>query len=82
MPAFAHSEGGMLTDQQIDVLVHGIRAWAQPICRARDFRRTPRPPGMRSAGAAVYATFCASCHGPDGAAEKEAVPLPMLYLIL
>ncbi len=30
MPAFAQSAGGMLTDKQIDVLVSGIRSWAQP----------------------------------------------------
>src|SRR4029450_4599777 len=31
MPAFAKSEGGMLTDQQIDVLVRGMREhWSKP----------------------------------------------------
>jgi cytochrome c oxidase cbb3-type subunit III len=28
MPAFAQSAGGMLTNQQIDALVRGIRSWA------------------------------------------------------
>src|SRR5882724_1300702 len=28
MPAFAQSAGGPLTNQQIEVLVHGIRSWA------------------------------------------------------
>src|ERR1700741_4495280 len=27
MPAFAQSAGGMLTDKQIDAIVHGIRSW-------------------------------------------------------
>src|ERR1700689_2218162 len=30
MPPFAQSQGGMLTDQQIGVLVRGIRSWARP----------------------------------------------------
>ena len=31
MPAFAQKAGGMLTDAQIDILVHGIRTrWARP----------------------------------------------------
>ena len=35
MPAFAQSAGGMLTDEQIDVIVGGIRSWAKPDCSAR-----------------------------------------------
>ena len=66
MPPFAQSKGGMLTDEQIDVLVHGIRAWARA-----DFPREGLPPytgspGDPQRGAAVYATFCASCHGGVG----------------
>src|ERR1700722_6019784 len=30
MPAFARKSGGMLTEAQIDILVHGIRGWANP----------------------------------------------------
>src|ERR1700688_4594262 len=30
MPAFAQSAGGMLTDKQVDAIVHGIRSWAKP----------------------------------------------------
>ena len=30
MPAFAQSAGGMLTDEQIDAIVGGIRSWAKP----------------------------------------------------
>ena len=35
MPAFAQSAGGMLTDQQIDAIVGGIRSWAKPEARHR-----------------------------------------------
>ena len=40
MPAFAQSAGGMLTDEQIDAIVSGIRsAGRNPICFARLIRR-------------------------------------------
>src|SRR5262245_47220202 len=65
MSAFAQREGGMLTDQQIDSIVNGIRQrWGS--ARTMDF---PMPPyqasvhGNAEQGEAVYATFCASCHG-------------------
>ena len=50
MPAFAQSAGGMLTDQQIDAIVGGIRSWAKPDALPRrdspalhcaDSRRSP-----------------------------------------
>ncbi|MES1261877.1 MAG: c-type cytochrome [Acidobacteriota bacterium] len=74
MPAFAQGAGGMLTDRQIDALVRGIRAWARPDL----FHDTILPPyAERSAGdprrgAGVFATFCASCHGPDGQGGRKA----------
>ena len=68
MPAFAESAGGMLTDKQIDAIVRGIRSWAKP-----DALRNVTPPpyatkvaGDPPRGATVYATYCSSCHGPDG----------------
>jgi cytochrome c oxidase cbb3-type subunit 3 len=70
MTPFAQSKGGMLTDQQIDVLVHGIRAWAAPVpSEGLPPFRAPSP-GDPQRGAAVYATFCASCHGPGGQGTK------------
>jgi mono/diheme cytochrome c family protein len=69
MPAFAQRAGGMLTEKQIDALVGGIRSrWSRP-----DVLAGANPPsyGATSAGdihrgAAVYQTFCQSCHGADG----------------
>ena len=68
MPAFAQNAGGMLTDQQIDALVRGIRSWAKPDA-LRD--TTPPPytaqtPGDPQRGADVYRTYCSSCHGVEG----------------
>jgi cytochrome c oxidase cbb3-type subunit 3 len=72
MPAFAQSQGGILTDKQIDVLVGGIRTWARPDAR-RDASRpaySASAPGDAKHGADVYTTFCSSCHGVDGQGGK------------
>ena len=65
MPAFAQKAGGMLTDAQIEILVHGIRNWAKPVAE--------NPPGYASSGPGdpsrghtVFAASCTSCHGKDG----------------
>jgi cytochrome c oxidase cbb3-type subunit 3 len=62
MPAFAKKAGGMLTEAQIEILVHGIRNWAKPV------EQNPPPytssaPGDPSRGHEVFAASCASCHG-------------------
>jgi mono/diheme cytochrome c family protein len=73
MPAFAATSGGMLTDEQIEILVRGIRGWANP-----DALGGAVPPAYAAAagdaahGAAVYEKFCASCHGPAGAGGAKA----------
>lgn len=69
MPAFGQSAGGMLTDQQIDVLVHGMRIrWANPSALNGDNPPpyTPSAPGDAARGADVYQTACSACHGPGG----------------
>jgi cytochrome c oxidase cbb3-type subunit 3 len=75
MPAFARSSGGMLTDDQIDAIVHGIRThWARPDA-LRGAHAPPYAtgqPGDPQRGATVYATFCSSCHGPDGRGGSRA----------
>ena len=74
MPAFAKSAGGMLTDNQVDVIIRGIRErYSKPNALAG---LTPPPyaaqPGDPSRGAAVYDTFCSSCHGPAGTGGPKA----------
>ena len=74
MPPFAQSEGGMLTDRQINALVRGIRSWARPDA-VRDVNVPPyaaEPPGNPQRGADVFATFCSACHGPNGEGTKKA----------
>ncbi|SPE61442.1 Cytochrome c, class I [Verrucomicrobia bacterium] len=69
MPAFQKSAGGMLTADQIDILVRGMRErWAKP----KELLGAPLPPyaanhpGNASRGAQAYTTFCAGCHGLEG----------------
>lgn len=84
MPAFAQSEGGMLTDKQIDALVQGIRSWAKP----DSLRGTTAPPyavqgaGDPQRGANAYQTYCSSCHGPDGRGGKASSIVDGSYLAL
>jgi mono/diheme cytochrome c family protein len=73
-PAFALSAGGPLTDQQIDVLVQGIKdRWQRPDVVADyevpPYVTSPAPPsnaGSVDRGRAVFAATCAGCHGQDG----------------
>lgn len=68
MPAFAVASGGLLTDQQVDVLVRGLRArWAKG-----DVLAGQNPPPYKATGAGnsahgqqVYDASCARCHGPN-----------------
>jgi cytochrome c oxidase cbb3-type subunit 3 len=75
MPAFAKSQGGMLTDKQIDIIVHGIRdRWSKPDT-LRDANPPPyssATPGDPSRGADVYTAYCSSCHGPGGRGGQKA----------
>jgi mono/diheme cytochrome c family protein len=69
MPAFAESAGGLLTDKQIDVITQGIRSrWSKPgiLNGANPPSYAAKSMGEPERGAAVYKTYCESCHGPDG----------------
>ena len=75
MSAFAQKEGGMLTDEQVNAIIRGIRErWSKPNALGGD---TAPPYAAKSAGdvahgQAVYGTFCASCHGSDGKGGPKA----------
>ena len=70
MSPFAQSNGGALTDKQIDVLVHGIRAWAANVPSKGLPPFAVQSTGDPHRGADVYARFCARCHGPNGEGSK------------
>jgi cytochrome c oxidase cbb3-type subunit III len=71
MPAFVQQQGGSLTDEQIKVLVEGIRSrWA----RSEKFNislpgyetEKHSQSGDVARGLVVYQTYCAQCHDADG----------------
>jgi mono/diheme cytochrome c family protein len=75
MPAFVQHSGGMLTDDQINAIIGGIRArWFKPDL-LRDANPPPylaQTPGDPKRGADVYEMYCSSCHGADGRGSKRA----------
>ncbi|MCU1237006.1 MAG: cytochrome c, class [Candidatus Solibacter sp.] len=69
MPAFAQQSGGMLTDEQINDIVRGIRAgWASPnaLAVANPPPYAAQASGDPKRGEAAYAVYCSSCHGASG----------------
>lgn len=75
MPAFAQHSGGMLTDDQINVIVLGMRSrWAKPDALrgvAAPAYAAPSP-GDAKRGASAYGAYCSSCHGAEGRGGKRA----------
>jgi cytochrome c oxidase cbb3-type subunit 3 len=75
MPAFAQSAGGLLTDEQVDVITRGIFSrW-----RHKEILDGTNPPsyaattaGNGARGETVFGTYCASCHGPVGHGAKAS----------
>jgi mono/diheme cytochrome c family protein len=75
MPAFAQHSGGALTDEQINVIVHGIRTrWARPDALSGTIAPpyAAETPGDAKRGATAYMAFCSACHGADGRGSKRA----------
>ncbi len=69
MPAFGKSAGGMLTDNQIAILVNGmVQNWGSS--NALVGQTAPAyvsgTPGNPARGQTAYTAFCARCHGADG----------------
>ena len=69
MPAFAESAGGLLTDQQINVITKEIQSrWSRPgiLDGANPPSYAATSTGDAQRGATAYTTYCQSCHGPGG----------------
>lgn len=75
MPAFGQSAGGLLTADQVEILARGIRdRWAAPD-QLRGISvpsRVASTKGNPTRGLTVFALYCSSCHGADGAGGKSA----------
>jgi cytochrome c oxidase cbb3-type subunit 3 len=83
MPAFAQHSGGMLTDDQINVIIGGIRArWAKPdaLRNAEVPPYAAQGPGDPKRGATVYGIYCSSCHGAAGRGGRASSIVDGSYL--
>jgi cytochrome c oxidase cbb3-type subunit 3/ubiquinol-cytochrome c reductase cytochrome c subunit len=75
MHAFAQSAGGMLTEQQVNIIVNGmISRWGKPGIlngtNAPGYSATTAPD--LAAGKTEFQAHCASCHGNDGTGAASA----------
>jgi cytochrome c oxidase cbb3-type subunit 3/ubiquinol-cytochrome c reductase cytochrome c subunit len=74
MPAFAQSAGGMLTDQQIEVITSGIFSrWGSNhvLDGANPPSYAAKADGNINRGQLVFGTYCASCHGSEGGGTRK-----------
>jgi cytochrome c oxidase cbb3-type subunit III len=69
MPAFAQAAGGMLTEQQIEVITSGIFSrWGRKeiLDGANPPSYAAKTAGNADHGQLAFGTYCASCHGSEG----------------
>jgi cytochrome c oxidase cbb3-type subunit 3 len=74
MPAFAQNAGGLLTEEQINVIISGIFSrWRRKgiLDGANPPSYTARTTGNAEHGEIVFGTYCASCHGSEGAGTSK-----------
>jgi len=74
MSAFAQSEGGMLTSQQVNAIVAGVRQrWGKPdvLQGGTAPSYVARGAGNPQQGMAVFNSYCAGCHGANGAGSDK-----------
>lgn len=75
MSAFAQKEGGMLTDDQINAIIRGIRErWNKPNALGGDVAPpyAAKAAGDAARGQSVYDSYCLSCHGKVGSGGPKA----------
>jgi cytochrome c oxidase cbb3-type subunit 3 len=84
MPPFARSQGGTLTDQQIDLIIAGVRKEWSGDKTAGDGapRYASDSAGDANRGARVYEGNCESCHGPDGKGGGAGSVVDVAFLAL
>lgn len=66
MPAFAIANGGLLTDQQIEILVKGIKAWAPQPPLPGPLPPYAAPPGDAAAGGPLFEAYRATVEKAAG----------------
>jgi cytochrome c oxidase cbb3-type subunit 3 len=75
MPAFAQSAGGLLTDEQINVITSGMFSrWGRKgiLDGTNPPSYTAKTTGDAARGEIAFGTYCASCHGPEGHGGSKA----------
>lgn len=83
MPGYSAAVGGLLTDEQIDLLADGIHKGTEGHeTTESDHPPYAAPPGDAQRGAAVYAQNCAQCHGNEGTGGKAGSVVDPAYLSL
>jgi len=76
MSAFAQSEGGMLTDAQIEILVRGIRQRGGPaLASDNPPPYAPTQAGDATHGRQVFTESCARCHGAGNIVDPSYLSL-------
>jgi len=75
MPAFAQSAGGLLTEEQINVITSGMFSrWGRK--GILDGTNSPsyaaKTTGDAARGEIAFETYCASCHGSEGHGGSKA----------
>jgi len=84
MQPFAQKAGGMLTDAQIDIIAHGLRArWANPGAFDKDTLPgyAASAPGDTARGHNIFTANCSTCHGPDGRGARAIAESSYLALV-
>jgi len=75
MPAFAQSAGGLLADEQINVIASGMFShWRRKgtLGEINPPSYTAKTTGDAARGEIVFGTYCASCHGSEGQGGSKA----------
>jgi mono/diheme cytochrome c family protein len=78
MPGFAKRAGGMLTEQQIDVISNGIfSSWGhkQVLDGITPPSYAAKTAGNVDHGHLAFGKYCASCHGAEGAGTPKGSPI-------
>lgn len=83
MPGFSKGSGGLLTDEQIAVLVDTMQGQWRGSAEVTGIPayEAPSAKGDPARGEAAFRTFCANCHSPDGRKRGGSVVDPQ-YLAL
>jgi len=75
MPAFAESAGGLLTDEQINVITSGMFSrWERKgiLDGTNPPSYSAKTTGDVARGEIAFKTYCASCHGSEGHGSKAS----------